>query len=132
MRLGGLATRVNTTDLIGEYGDSHFIINRGDSRISITIARDAETVRLGRENRFLVDDYDTDVVLAYRLTKPLKMGMNFDDDEGVFKFVLTEVPTEDTDNLELHIPNYYQYFPREEERLIEEDIKDENGRKVWI
>lgn len=102
-----------TKYLTGELNDSRFIMSRGDSRISITLPRDSETIRLNRESRFLVDDYGSPTVLAYRLTKPFKLSdANFG--RGVFTFVLSECAVEETDNLELHIPNYYAHFPRED------------------
>lgn len=121
-----------TKYLTGEYGDNDFIIARGDSRISLTIARDKYTVRLNREDRFLVDDYASPNVLAYRLTKPFKLGGHFGDG-GVFYFVLQECNTEDTDNLELHIANYYNHFPKGTDAVVEEPQPEEQpGKKVWF
>lgn len=105
--------RINTTDLTGEYGDRYFVATRGDSRIQIIIGRDAETSQLHRDCRFLVDDYASSNVLAYRLTKPFKLGSHYNKDGGIYKFVLTECSTEDTDNMELHIANYYKYYPKD-------------------
>lgn len=102
-----------TKYLTGEYGDKDFIMIRGDSRITLTLPRDKETLRLNRDNRFLVDDEGSPNVLAYRLTKPFKLGGSFTGN-GVLNFVLTECNTEDNDNLELHIANYYDYFQRED------------------
>ena len=65
-----------TKYLTGEYGDNDFIITRGDSRISLTLPKDAQTLRLRRDDRFLIDDYKSPNVLAYRLTKPFKLGGN--------------------------------------------------------
>lgn len=42
-----------TKYLTGEYEDRNFIVTRGDSRISMTIAKNEHTVKFGRENRFL-------------------------------------------------------------------------------
>lgn len=103
-----------TKYLTGEYGDNYFILNRGDTRLALTITKDEYTLKLKRENRFLIDDYGSDTVLAYRLTKPLKLGGSYDS-TGVLFFVMTECNTEDDDNLDLHIANYYRYFPRETE-----------------
>lgn len=57
-------------------------------------------------------------------------------------YVLTECNTEDTDNFELHIANYYKYFPREgQEGTPDEPGKDgeetpggdtPGGKKVWF
>lgn len=123
-----------TKYLSGEYGDNQYVIVRGDSKVSLTIARDDYTVRLDRENRFLIDDLDSQTVLAYRLTKPFKLGGSFNGN-GVLNFVLTECNTEDTDNLELRIANYYKYFPSEKQngQDLTSNTKDPAlGRKVWF
>ncbi len=78
-----------TKYLTGEYGDNDFIVVRGDSRISVTLAKDEYSIQLNRNNRFLIDDYDSKNVLAYRLTKPFKLGGSYNG-EGVLNFVLTE------------------------------------------
>lgn len=126
----------NTTDLTGEYGDSFFVATRGDSRISLTIAKDEYTVNLTREHRFLIDDYASKNVLAYRLTKPFKLGGSYDEN-GVLCFVLQECNTEDSDNLELHIANYYDHFPREDAGMENPDNTTDNpgdtdGKTGWI
>lgn len=89
----------------------------GDSRISVSLARDEYTVQLTRAYRFLIDDEDSPTMLAYRLTKPFKLGGVYNG-RGVMSFIFTEVNTEDVDNFELNIADYYKYFPKEE---------DENG-----
>ena len=76
----------------------------------------------GSVNRFLIDDYDSPNVLAYRLTKPFKLGGTFMG-SGVLSFVLQECNTEDSDDLERHIANYYDYFPRTTEPEVEPPIE---------
>lgn len=125
-----------TKYLTGEYGDNDFIVTRGDSRISLTIAKDEYSIQLSRENRFLIDDYDTKTVLAYRLTKPFKLGGTYNG-EGVLNFVLAECNTEDTDNFELHIANYYDHFPKKSEdgdASGDDDKKtdDDTGKTRWF
>lgn len=121
-----------TKYLTGEYGDNDFILTRGDSRIAMIISKDKYTLSFNRENRFLIDDYASPNVLAYRLTKPFKLGGSYDD-RGILTFVLQECNTEDTDNIELHIANYYDYFPREcDEPEKEPGAVDDIGKKVWI
>lgn len=128
-----------TKYLTGEYGDNEFIMNRGDSRLMLIVPQDKETLRLNRENRFLVDDEDSPNVLAYRLTKPFKLGGSYTGN-GVLSFVLSECNTEDTDNLELHIANYYDYFPKPVELVAEPPIieppperhGDSAAKKVWL
>lgn len=134
-----------TKYLTGEYGDNDYIVVRGDSRVSLTIAKDEYSIQLNRESRFLIDDYDSHNILAYRLTKPFKLGGSFNG-SGVLNYVLTECNTEDTDNFELHIANYYKYFPRDgQESVPDESGKDgedsspdtpsgdtTGGKKVWF
>lgn len=131
-----------TRYLTGDYSDRDFIVTRGDTRISVTLPRDEYTVRLTRKNRFLIDDWDSPTVLAYELTKPFKLGGSFGED-GVVVFVMQECNTEDSDNFELHIANYYDTFPREESAEKDEPAespventptggKDEGGKKVWF
>ena len=122
-----------TKYLTGEYGDSQFVFLRGDSRISITIARDEYTVKMDRQDRLLVDDYDSGTVLAYRLTKPFKLSGVYNN-KGIYRFVLSECTTEDTDNIELHIPDYYKYFPRVTDPLPEfpGHINPETGKREWL
>ncbi len=57
-----------------EYSDNDFIITRGDSRIALIIAK-TDTIRLNRDDRFLIDDYASpNVLLAYRLSKTIQAG----------------------------------------------------------
>ena len=113
-----------TKYLTGEYEDRDFIVTRGDSRVAITIAKNTETVKLGRLNRFLIDDEDDEHMLAYMLTKPLKFAGVYGG-KGVYKFVLQEVNTTDDDNEELGIADYYKHFTHETDRygnpIIRED-----------
>lgn len=123
-----------TKYLTGEYGDNNFILTRGDSRISMIIARDSETIQLERDNRFLIDDYESHTPLAYRLTKPFKMGGNYNEN-GILSFVLAECNAEDDDNFDLHIADYYKYFPRpnnETPVLPPDDEEEITGKKVWF
>ena len=107
-------------------------MTRGDSRIAVTIARNKDTVKLNRHNRFLIDDPASPHMLAYQLTKPLKLGMSFGED-GVYKFVLQEVNTTDDDNQEERIADYYKHFPKPVDDTIDPDgNRTENGRQVWL
>lgn len=100
-----------TKYLTGEWGDNEFVLQRGDSRIALTITKDAATLALTRQNRFIIDDYASSDVIAYRLTKPFRLGGSYGE-TGVLHFVLQECNTEDSDDLVGHIANYYDYFPR--------------------
>ena len=96
-----------TKYLIGESEDRDYATTRGDSRISIRLARNPYTLAFNRECRFLVDDPDASHKLAYQLTKPLKRGATYND-QGTFKFVLQEVTATDYDNHALGIAEYYR------------------------
>lgn len=126
-----------TKYLIGETEDRDFIVTRGDSRIFLTLARDEFSVQLRRDSRFLIDDYESETVLAYRLTKPFKLGGSYNG-EGVLNFVLAECNTEDSDNIPMHIANYYDHFPREADpAAIAPGLPDaagegNNERKAWF
>lgn len=126
-----------TKYLTGEYEDRNFVVTRGDSRISMTISRNENTLKFNREHRFLIDDADSEFKTAYALTKPLKVGYVYNG-SGVFSFVLQEVVSTDDDNHELGIADYYKHFPDERP---DSDIDTENterteqtssGKKVWI
>lgn len=104
----------------------------------LTIGRNSDTAKLSRKQRFLIDDPESVDIMAYQLTKPLKVGTTFgiNAKKGVFKFVIQEVNTTDDDNLELMIPDYYKHFPKEstEVPIIEppEPGTDQYGREVWL
>lgn len=104
-----------TKYMTGEYEDRNFVATRGDSRVSLTIARTEESLKLNRRHRFLIDDPESEQKLAYSLTKPLKTGqmqMKGGKPTSVFKFILQEDATTDDDNMELGIADYYKHFPR--------------------
>lgn len=125
-----------TKYLTGELEDKNFVVTRGDSRISLQIARNKYTVAFGRECRFLIDDTDSPHKLSYLLTKPLKLGQTYND-EGTFKFVLQEVTATSDDNHELGIADYYKYFPKgTDDDSVVTELNIGNGesskRKVWL
>ena len=128
---------MNITDLTGEYSDAFYVATRGDARISVTLPKDNETLALGRDASFIIDDYNAPNPLAYRLSKPFKLGGSFDEN-GVVIFVMTECNTELDDNIELHIADYYKYFPREYSNAditsIDTSISSEidTDRRGWI
>lgn len=104
----------------------------------LTIGRNSDTAKLTREQRFLIDDPESPNVMAYQLTKPLKVGTTFglNTPKGVYKFVIQEVNTTDDDNLELMIPDYYKHFPDERPTTATPvqpgPSTDDNGREVWL
>ena len=130
----GCSEPLQQKDLTGEYEDRNFIVTRGDSRISMQIARNKYTVAFGRERRFLIDDPESPHKLAYLLTKPLKLGFTFNN-QGTLKFVLQEVTATQDDNHELGIADYYKYSPKELVFHCEHEEQEEDqtvGKKVWL
>lgn len=128
----------NKTDLTGEFDDRNFIATRGDTRLSMTISRTAETLKFNRTSRFIIDDPASGEQLAYALSKPLRMGSVYGED-GVFKFVMQEVVTTDDDNLDEHIADYYKHFPKDYsvsddagEVAGTETENEITGRKNWL
>ena len=126
-----------TKYLIGTYEDRDFFVTRGDSRLGLTLPRNNHTVKLKRGDRFLIDDAESETMLAYELTKPFKLGSIYNS-EGVFKFVLQEVNTTDDDNQELGIADYYKHFPKNAgaespgNTIDPENNTTDDGRKVWL
>lgn len=124
-----------TRYLTGEFSDSFLVATKGDSRIAVTLPKDLETIALDRDARFIIDDYSSPHPLAYRLTKPFKLGGSYDEN-GVVIFVMTECNTENDDNIELHIADYYKHFPRERENnnsSVDTSVDDLNSdRRGWI
>lgn len=123
-----------TRYLTGEFSDSFLVATKGDSRIAVTLPKDLETIALDRDARFIIDDYSSPHPLAYRLTKPFKLGGSYDEN-GVVIFVMTECNTENDDNTELHIADYYKHFPREgkDNNSVDTSVDDsDSGRRGWI
>ena len=117
-----------TKYLTGELEDRHFVVTRGDARIAITLARNEDSAKLNRENRFIVDDPLSTKMMAFQLTKPIKLNNVFNEN-GVFKFVLQEVTATGDDNFELQIADYYKYFPREH---TEDGTEPISGKGSWL
>ena len=125
-----------TKYLTGEFTDRDFITTRGDSRIAMTIARNEFTEKFDRESRFLIDDPNSAIVLAYTLSKPLKL-FNVFNGRGVYKFVLQEVVSTCNDNTELMVADYYKYHKDDSASSGEGNDGEIEGtgdgrKKVWI
>lgn len=141
-----------TKYMTGELEDRYFVVTRGDSRISMQIARNEHTVRFDRESRFLIDDEDSPHKLSYILTKPLKKGLIYNG-SGVYKFVLQEATATGDDNHELGIADYYKYFNADGTKILDDsddvqadqdtsttdnpndpDVSEDTGnrKKVWL
>lgn len=126
-----------TKYLTGEYEDRDFFVTRGDSRIAMTIAKNEFTEKFNRENRFLIDDPKSSIMLAYTLSKPLKLNNVFNE-HGVYKFVLQEVVNTDDDNFDLMVADYYKYHKDDAQEAAVDDSSAEDtstgnsGKKVWF
>lgn len=127
-----------TKYLTGQYEDREFFVTRGDSRLGMIIAKNEHTTKMKRGCRFLIDDADSELMLAYELTKPFKLSGVYNN-HGVFKFVLQEVNTTDEDNQDLRIADYYKHFPRENTGELYPDLSidpdnktTDDGRRVWL
>lgn len=83
------------------------VITIGDTRLSVLISKDADTIKLKRGKRFLIDDPDSTTTLAYEITNPNKI-YNLYKGHGVYKFILNEVNVTDNDNVEARIADYYK------------------------
>lgn len=96
-----------TGETVSSYNDNATAL--GDSRVQLIITRDADTARLNRRVRVLVDDELSDSPLVYRIAKPFKVGQVYNN-EGVYGFMMTEENLTDFDNTELMIADYYRWF----------------------
>jgi hypothetical protein len=97
-----------TTYLAGERDGPNLTI--GDARLALTIGKNAHTEKLGRGQRFLIDDPDAHTVLAYEITKPNRF-FNVFAGHGVYRYVLSETNVIPDDNQELMIANYFNRHP---------------------
>lgn len=98
-----------TKYLIGEKNNQMMAI--GDARVAMTVGKDEETKNLKRGQRFLLDDLDSNEVLAYQITKPNRLYRIYNG-KGAYRFILNEVQSTDADNKELRIADYYNWHPR--------------------
>lgn len=126
-----------TKYLTGQFEDRDYFVTRGDSRLALIISKNEHTSKLKRGCRFLIDDPDSEVMLAYELTKPFKLSGVYNG-QGIFKFVLQEVNTTDDDNQELRIADYYKYIGADSGTDVPENTTEESpgdtsdGKKVWL
>lgn len=118
-----------TKYLVGEQSSK--IMTTGDARISITIPKDSDTVKLKRGRRFLIDDPDTNNVLAYQITKPNRL-FNVFNNNGVFRFILSEVNITDNDNLELRVADYTAPTMNTDTDSHPDVIDTNDKKKGWI
>ncbi len=123
-------TKYLTGETVSSYNENGMSL--GDTRMSLVIGYDSHTAKLGRDNRFLIDVDGSEHILAYRITKPFKVGGVYND-KGAMSFVLVESNVLDVDNTELRIADYYKYFPKKKNHQNEHMHHDNhNGKRVWI
>ena len=121
-----------TKYMVGENENRDYIATKGEFRASVIMARNENTAKLKRTNRFIIDDDLTDNIHAFQLTKPLRTGMVYNN-EGIFKFIIQETYTTDYDNLDLRIADYYKYFSKDDDTDDSYDDTDEAiNEEVWI
>ncbi len=103
----------------------------------MTIAKNEHTEKFDRENRFLIDDPNSGIVLAYTLSKPLKL-YNVYNGSGVYKFVLQKVVSTHNDNPELMVADYYKYYKEDNASGTGggesggQETAGGNGKEGWI
>lgn len=114
----------------GEKNGSGFDINIGDANALLIISSNDNTTKFDRTTRFLIDSYDSKDVLAYRVVNPFRLfgGTN---KSGVIYLSLSECNIEATDNVDLHIANYYKFFGEDTSPDRNEDEITDN-KKVWF
>lgn len=120
----------STKYLTGELEDRHFIVTRGDQRVYMSIARNDYTIRFERTDRFLIDDDDAPLKIAYSLSKPLKLGWTVGG-KGVFKFVLLEAQSTEFDDQINGVADYYRYHAKSGEDGPN-DNTPKNDRNGWL
>lgn len=122
----------------GETSGSGKIMALGDTRIGMTIARNADTLKFNRDSRFLIDDPDVEKKLAYRLTNRFRYGSvgSVYNNEGIFNFTLGEEQSTKYDNHILGIADYFKYFPKDADEEAEDNSSSSNesntGRGGWL
>lgn len=107
-----------TKYLIGEAAEDKISI--GDARIAVTIGKDEDTIELNRGIRFLIDDGDVEMPMAYQVTKPNRF-FNITNGDGVFRFILNEVVLTDNDNVKERIADFKNWMPQ---RQLDGDHRD--------
>lgn len=135
-----------TKYLVGEQARETMTI--GDARIAVTVGKDRDTVELRRGQRFLIDDEDVLDPAAYQISKANRF-FNTSSGRGCFRYILTETPLTQFDNVALRIADYSNWTPdrvtdgdhRDSDLTIEEvvqEAKDKDaappggGTKGWL
>lgn len=97
-----------TKYLVGE--NEKKMITVGDSRMSVTVAKDHDTDTIKRGTRFLIDDPDTEQKVAYEVTKVDRVT-GILDGTGIYKFLVCETNVRESDNTVEMVPDNTSYTP---------------------
>lgn len=100
-----------TKYLVGETAKE--MITIGSSRMSVTVAKDRETDQIGRGTRFLVDDPDVGIKIAYEVTK-IDRVTGIISGTGIYKFLVVETNVRETDDTIKMVPDNTFYVPDED------------------
>lgn len=101
-----------TKYLVGE--NEKKMITVGDSRMSVTVAKDHDTDTITRGTRFLIDDPDTLQKVAYEVTKVDRVT-GILDGSGIYKFLVCETNVRETDDTAEMVPDNSTYHPGDPE-----------------
>lgn len=114
----------------GEKRGSGFDITVGDAKTLLIISCNEHTIKFDRKTRFLIDSYESGDVLAYRVVSPFRLfgGSNR---SGVICLSISECNVEQTDNVELHIADYYKFFEKNS-TLNKTDTDGDSTKKAWF
>ncbi len=94
----------------------------GNARDELIMPKDDETVKIHRDQRFIIDDYDSAQIsdpLVFKVTKENKI-LGVDGDHSLFSFIIAEGSSFNPviDNRELMIADYYNKVPKYELDIV--------------
>ena len=97
-----------TKYLVGETAKQ--MITIGSSRMSVTVAKDRDTDMIQRGTRFLIDDPDVGMKIAYQVTK-IDRVTGILDGTGIYKFLVVETNVREGDDVIEMVPDNSVYVP---------------------
>lgn len=97
-----------TKYLVGE--NEKKMVTVGDSRMSVTVAKDDDTDLIRRGTRFLIDDPDAAHKVAYEVTKVDRVT-GILDGTGIYKFLVCETNVRPTDDIPDMVSDNSTYEP---------------------
>lgn len=99
-----------TKYLVGE--NEKKMVTVGDSRMSVTVAKDHDTDNIRRGTRFLIDDPDAAHKVAYEVTKVDRVTGVLDG-SGIYKFLVCETNVRETDDIPGMLSDNSTYTPND-------------------